>query len=706
MHKFISSIALSMFLLIQSPADAVEVFGGHPRLFFRDSAWGERSITTNQLRSRARDPRYAAYVNRLTYSSANVALKALLLDDPAAARECITMLEQGFEFDATTTDGELVMWAAMAFDWLYPSGDFPDADKQLAIARIASGANWLMNQYEAQGAHVFHTRMYAFAVGTAMAGLALKGHHQDADKWIAWADSIFTKHLLPARRLQAGSVHNSLSYGRRYIMWHTGHFMSAWYSATGQDKWNSVRDQQDDWAWREAEFIMYGRQPDSLLVRYGDSFRRTSERYSFRVIGERAFAYNEPIGRDYLNYLFETQAVQRDNRVVEEGNAYNVLLWWDADNGGTTFRSLPKRTLFSPDGTGMVFWRTGWDQGETFIFFKCGNYFDDHGHFDQGHLEVFRRKPLLIEAGFYDSFGGSHWTNFFHKTIAHNSILATNPARAGDEGGQRVFSNQSEATLESYLANPVNETGDILDYRDNPAWAYVAAEFSKAYPAGVMERVVREVAWVAERYLVVVDNVRLADSSLKPKVLWHYPVRPLVEPGRFTVADGGGRATVTVLAPAGAVIDTVQEYRIGPDYWPPANPLPEYGVGRVEVSLASTGAKDYRFVEVIDVADEGVTPGVVSLTTDDQAGTIQVILPVGTLTLAGEPDERTEVAFRRASLDPPGDYDASGEVDVGDVIRLLRLARDEPANPFIDFNGDGKYSILDALALVVRIVKG
>ncbi|HLA40963.1 MAG TPA: hypothetical protein VJ417_13260, partial [Candidatus Glassbacteria bacterium] len=115
---------------------------------------------------------------------------------------------------------------------------------------------------------------------------------------------------------------------------------------------------------------------------------------------------------------------------------------------------------------------------------------------------------------------------------------------------------------------------------------------------------------------------------------------------------------------------------------------------------------DYLFVEVIDVADDGVAAGEVSLAAVDSTGALQISLPAGTLTLAGEPDSRTEVSFRAAALDPPGDYDGSGAVDVNDVFRLLRLARDEPQNPFIDFNADGRYSILDAVALLVMILKG
>ena len=116
-----------LFLLVflglsaAEPALAVEVFQGHPRLFFRDSTWGERSITTDQLGARARDNRYQAYVNRLTYSAANYALSALLLDNTDAAQQCTLMLKSDFDFDSTTTDGELVMWDAMAFVIHHPN---------------------------------------------------------------------------------------------------------------------------------------------------------------------------------------------------------------------------------------------------------------------------------------------------------------------------------------------------------------------------------------------------------------------------------------------------------------------------------------------------------------------------------------------------------------------------------------------------------
>ncbi|MBN2288088.1 MAG: heparinase II/III family protein [Candidatus Glassbacteria bacterium] len=701
-------LLLNVFLCLAWAASglAVEVFQGHPRLFFRDSTWGERSLTTEQLRARARDPRYKAYVDRLTYSSANYALKALLLDNTIAAKQCILMLKNGFQFDGTTTDGELVMWAAMAFDWVYNHPVFADsAARAVAVENLIEGARHCRDEYIGQGPHIFHTRMYGFAVGAAMAGLVLKGHHPDADKYIDWAYGIFRDNLFPARRLQDGTVHNSLAYGRRYTMWHTGHFMSAWYSATGEDLYRMVRQEQDDWAWKEALFIMYGRQPDGLLVRYGDNFRRTSERFSFRVIGERAFAYQEPVGAGYLDFLLETQAQMPDPRVVEEGNAYNVLLWWDADAVGVSHDTLPTRKLFSPEGTGMVFWRTGWEEGgdDTCIFFKCGDYFGDHGHFDQGHLEVFRGAPLLIESGAYEGgFDGSHRLNYWRKTIAHNSVLAVDPAVPDDEGGQRIYRNQSESTIEGYLADEGSETGDIVDYRDEDGLAYVAGDFSAAYDPQRIELALRELAWVGERYLVVVDNVSLGDNELLPRVLWHYTVKPVIEGNRFTVADGGSRAVVTVLSPAEAVLDTVRAYQVGTAYYPPPAPDPSWGIGRVEVSVAEPGEYDYLFVQVIDIADEGVPARDASLQVDQATGSLHLALPSGDLDLEGEPGSRSLVRFTPGEVET-GDLNGDGQLTIADVIALVLKGRADPADPQADWNGDGRYSIQDAIGLLLYI---
>jgi hypothetical protein len=628
---------------------AAEVFPGHPRLFFRDQAWGEPSITTAVLRQRAQDPRYSRHLDLLTRRSpCNQALRWVMLDDRESALKCIEGLKQPFGFDGTTDDGIQLMWDAMAFDWLYNNPDFSAADKQAVIDKLAGGARWCIDQYEHQGAHIFHTRMYAFPTGVAIAGLALKGHHPEADRFMQWGYDKYRKDLFPARRIQDGTVHNSIAYGRKYTMWSVGHFLAAWYSATGENLWKTIREKQGDWAWREALFLIYAQQPDGSLVRYGDNFFRGADRFSLRAVSERAFAYGEPVGAWYVSRLLAAGSDHKDSRMGEEvGSEYNAFLYWDADNAGRSVETLPTRMLFSPRGTGMAFWRSGWGKDDTFIFSKCGDYFDNHGHFDAGHVEVFRRAPLLIEAGTYA--GGTeseHYKKFFHQSIAHNTIQIEDPRVPGDDGSQRFYNNQSQGTIEKYLSNPLNEYGNIVQYRDEQGWPYLAEDFTAAYEPGRVKKVVRELAWLGERYLVVIDNISLADSGLKPKILWHYPVVPSLENGRLTVSASGARAVISVLAPAGAVLDTVPEYKVGDAFYPPSKPSPSMGVGRAEVSLPGTGRTEYTFVQVIDIADDGAAGSAPELKAGRSPNALKVILPAGTLSLAGKPGDRTTIEFK------------------------------------------------------------
>jgi len=51
-------------------------------------------------------------------------------------------------------------------------------------------------------------------------------------------------------------------------------------------------------------------------------------------------------------------------------------------------------------------------------------------------------------------------------------------------------------------------------------------------------------------------------------------------------------------------------------------------------------------------------------------------------------------------------YFAAGRISMVDVIFMLLKARDNPSDPELDRNGDGSYSINDAVALVLEIMRG
>jgi hypothetical protein len=55
---------------------------------------------------------------------------------------------------------------------------------------------------------------------------------------------------------------------------------------------------------------------------------------------------------------------------------------------------------------------------------------------------------------------------------------------------------------------------------------------------------------------------------------------------------------------------------------------------------------------------------------------------------------------------PGCDYDGDGEAGVSDIIKLFQLCMAEPPDPTADYNSDGYCNIIDAVSLLIDIVKG
>ena len=217
-----------------------------------------------------------------------------------------------------------------------------------------------------------------------------------------------------------------------------------------------------------------------------------------------------------------------------------------------------------------------------------------------------------MDSGAYLTFSGQFRTEYWHCTVAHNTILIVDPSIEHDSGNQRIFSSQSDATIDEYKANPLSETGDILDYRELDNLYYVAGDLTAAYPSDRAVRVTREVVFADGKYLVVLDRVKTQRDKLQPKVLWHCAVYPdyVEENYRFQLDRRGGRATVTTAWPPdakqswrdsfevnGRKIEPVGKYRSHDDM----------GMGYFEVT-APGGGKDQLFVHLIEIGDSPADP--------------------------------------------------------------------------------------------------
>ncbi len=314
---FLAAFACGGFL--GAPAEAANIIPEHPRLFFRSGHWGSRGLTLVALRQRAGRPEAAAILAQLQDSPPNLSLRAILLGDERAARQALEMLSTPFRWKELTTDeGIELAWRAMAYDWLYHHPAFSPEKKKQSAESLVAAAERLLRELDQGEPHIFHTRMYGWAMGIGLAGLALAGEHPRAEFLADYACRYFRQRLLPARRLQDGTVHNGFGYGRKYTLWLTAHFLSCWFSATGENLWERIQSDEGDWARREILFLWLGRYPDRSYLRFGDSYSLFSDHYTFRAVAERAWAYDDPAGWGILNRLIRENA----GNVVEKSSAY------------------------------------------------------------------------------------------------------------------------------------------------------------------------------------------------------------------------------------------------------------------------------------------------------------------------------------------------------------------------------------------------
>jgi hypothetical protein len=239
-----------------------------------------------------------------------------------------------------------------------------------------------------------------------------------------------------------------------------------------------------------------------------------------------------------------------DRTFTAEWSLYDVLFWSpDVQPAAPTELGYREQTL------GQVFGRSDWTDQATWFSFNAGPHLDTHQHYDAGNLTIYKGTDLIVDSGSLDTFGSSHWYNYYARTVAHNTITITDPAEkwrgiwsgvpegmAVNDGGQRTQSPLTPApTLGEYLANRVAyDHGQITRYGTGPWGVYARADLTNAYqnerfqalrPDNTLNRpkaahVGREVLFLRRGEqrrdaFIVFDRVIATDPSFRKAVLWH-----------------------------------------------------------------------------------------------------------------------------------------------------------------------------------------
>ncbi len=246
--------------------------------------------------------------------------------------------------------------------------------------------------------------------------------------------------------------------------------------------------------------------------------------------------------------------------------AGDEFLW--ADDGSASLPYQRKRLSHIARGTGRVLIRQDWRQDSTHIAFQCGDHYEYHQHYAQGHFSLFKNDHLIVDSGKYKDTYGSHARNYYYRTIAHNSLLVFD-AREGsgrheggmwtglrggksgiNEGGQKISStyaangdridsaDESVFSVEDWHAHRTTyDSGEIVRYEDTGSYVYCQGDATKAYHPWKVSHFDRSMVYLRERdALVVFDRASVPDYQNKKRILFHFSGEPTVAGGSLMTA--------------------------------------------------------------------------------------------------------------------------------------------------------------------------
>ncbi|HWR33367.1 MAG TPA: T9SS type A sorting domain-containing protein [Chitinophagaceae bacterium] len=367
------------------------------------------------------------------------------------------------------------------------------------------------------------------------------------------------------------------NWGAAYSMWSlTDQFQLFENMRVGTNK-NFYTDLP--WVRNSINQYIYFIQPNEKSIHLGDGETRI---IPDRVMYLHARLFNDP--RSLWMAQYYSQPAFTGNTM----DKYTKLLYKDFTMPAVTQPGHPLN--WWADKVGLSVSRSSWNDNSTMVtFFNSPSKRAAHEHRDNNSFTLFKNKPLLIDAGYYDTYGGSHYTNYYQRTIAHNSICVYdstdiytcfgNPA--SNDGGQI-----ESAALQNYsdIFLPQNQRGKWIQYASGYNYTYQVADAQLSYDSNKLNFFRRRLLYLIPDKVIVLDHVYLKNSSTKQRdIKWvgHFVNQPVMSGSiintevsghietyngkDYTATNGNGNLAIRTLLP-----DSTTTTRIGGsgyEYW-------------------------------------------------------------------------------------------------------------------------------------------
>jgi hypothetical protein len=431
------------------------------------------------------------------------------------------------------------------------------------------------------------------------------------------------------------------NWGAAYAMWSlVDQFQLFENMRAGTDK-NFYADLP--WIRNSINQYIYFIQPNGKTIHLGDG---ETGIHGDRVIYLHARVFRDPRSLRLAQYW--SQPSMTPNTM----DKYAKLLYKDFSMDSVPPPGNPLNWWADKVGLSVSF--SSWERDATMVtFFNSPSKRAAHEHRDNNSFAVFKHAPLLVDAGYYDSYGSAHYRNYYQRTIAHNSIVVHDSsdryacfgAAASNDGGQ-----VESAALMNFddIFRPANQRGTWIRYAPGERYSYSVADAQLSYDSSKLDFFRRRVLHIRPDQVLVLDHVHLKNAAVRQReVSWvgHFAERPAIS-GRRTnvvvpdhietfdgkdcgVSHGAGNLSIRTLLPDETRTTVIGgqgfEYWVdGINYPPLTQPDTSYytpGSWRIEVTPVAP-ADSVVYLHAIETGDSlhASTPGGKALRSEASVG--------------------------------------------------------------------------------------
>lgn len=365
-------------------------------------------------------------------------------------------------------------------------------------------------------------------------------------------------------------------------------------------------------------------QPDNKTLHLGDGLMTA---YADRVDYLHARVFSDP------RSLWRAQFWSLPANTPNTNHKFIKLLYKDFTAPAVTRPDLPLN--WWSDKVGLSVSRSSWNNDAVMVsFFNSPSKRSDHEHRDNNSFTVFKNAPLLIDAGHYDTYAGTHYRNYYQRTIAHNSICVFDSAEtfrnfglpASNDGGQ--IESMSLANYNDIFL-PQNQRGKWILYGTGTAYSYSVADAQLSYDSTKLSLFRRRLLYLKPDKVIVLDHVHLKNRATRQRsVKWigHFANMPVLNgsfthiqiPGHietangnsYTARNGNGSIAIKTILPTSSTVTRIggsgYEYWVNGLNYPPLSPPDSNyytpGKWRIEVQPV-TESDTVVFLHNISVGD-------------------------------------------------------------------------------------------------------